>query len=216
MLTHEQARVLGALMEKQVTTPDAYPLTLNALTTACNQSSNRDPVVRYEPTLVETTVLNLKAQGLARVVHPGMGERSTKYRQVAHESLHLEPDELAIICVLLLRGAQTVGELRTRTERMHAFPTTTAVEEVLQKLAGREEPLVQRLERRVGQKEDRWTQLLEDDPYLGPEDGGGGSSPRAAASSAAGAARDERIAELEGRVEALELAVARLREALGD
>jgi uncharacterized protein YceH (UPF0502 family) len=105
MLTHEQARVLGALMEKQVTTPDAYPLTLNALTTACNQSSNREPVVRYEPSLVETVVLNLKAQGLARVVHPGMGERSTKYRQVAHEALHLEPDELAIICVLLLRGA---------------------------------------------------------------------------------------------------------------
>src|SRR4051794_13937087 len=212
MLTHEQARVLGALMEKQATTPDAYPLTLNALTTACNQSSNREPVVRYEPSLVETTVLNLKAQGLARVVHPGMGERSTKYRHIAHETLHLEPDEAAIICVLLLRGAQTVGELRTRTERMHPFPTTAAVEAVLQRLAERSEPLVQRVERRVGQKEDRWTQLLEEDPYLGGDDSGGGSSARASASGGASAARDERIADLEGRVEALELAVARLRE----
>src|SRR3954453_4783008 len=212
MLTHEQARVLGALMEKQTTTPDAYPPTLNALTTACNQSSNREPVVGYEPSLVETTVLNLKAQGLARVVHPGMGERSTKYRHIAHEALHLEPDEAAIICVLLLRGAQTVGELRTRTERMHPFPTTAAVEAVLQRLAERSEPLVQRVERRVGQKEDRWTQLLEEDPYLGGDDSGGGSSGRAAGSGGRSAARGERIADLEARVEALELAVARLRE----
>src|SRR6266508_6042569 len=100
-LTSTEARVLGALMEKQLTTPDAYPLTLNALTTACNQTSNRDPVVRYEPHQVETTVLVLKSRGLARVVHPGSGERATKYRHVAEETLHLDDGERALLCILL-------------------------------------------------------------------------------------------------------------------
>src|ERR1700716_1969117 len=108
-------------MEKQLTTPDAYPLTLKALTVACNQTSSRDPIVRYEPNLVETTSLALKAKGLARVVHPGSGERATKYRQVADDVLHIGPPERALMCVLLLRGAQTVAELKARTERLHAF-----------------------------------------------------------------------------------------------
>src|SRR5207302_1228947 len=92
-LTAAQARVLGSLLEKQLTTPDAYPLTLNALTTACNQTTNRDPVVQYEPSQVETTVLALKSKGLARVVHPGSGERATKYRQVLDEAVPFEPTE---------------------------------------------------------------------------------------------------------------------------
>ena len=102
-LTAAEARVLGALVEKQLTTPDAYPLTLKALTAACNQTSSRDPVMSHEPNLVETTLLVLKAKGMARVVHPGSGERATKYRQVADEALHLDPAERAVACVLLAR-----------------------------------------------------------------------------------------------------------------
>src|SRR5207244_6714762 len=100
-LTAAQARVLGALMEKQLTTPDAYPLTLNALTTACNQTTNRDPIVHYEAPQVETTLMALKSKGLARLVHPGSGERATKYRHVLDEALQLESAERALMCVLL-------------------------------------------------------------------------------------------------------------------
>ena len=112
-----EARVLGALVEKEITTPEYYPLTLNALVNACNQKSNRDPVVQYEPSLVETATLALKAKGLARVVHPGSGERATKYRQVADEALGLERADRALLSVLLLRGAQTAAELKSRSEK---------------------------------------------------------------------------------------------------
>ncbi|QGG95893.1 YceH family protein [Actinomarinicola tropica] len=210
-LTAPQARVLGSLIEKAATTPDAYPLTLKALTTACNQTSSRDPVVDYEPQLVETTVLALKAKGLARVVHPGAGERATKYRHVAHEALELGPAELAVLAVLLLRGAQTVSELRTRTERLHGFASADEVESTLERMAawpGR--PLVVRVERQPGQKEARWIQLLEADV-----------EGRAAASATAGTAggvagRSGRVEELEQRVARLEQRVAQLVEALGD
>ena len=102
-LTAAQARVLGSLLEKQLTTPDTYPMTLNAVTAACNQSSNRDPVVQFSAQEVETTLLALKAKGLARVVHPGSGERATKYRQVLDEVLGLDPADRALLAVLLLR-----------------------------------------------------------------------------------------------------------------
>ena len=107
VLTHAEARVLGSLIEKQLTTPDLYPLTLKALTAACNQSSNRDPVMALTADKIETTVLVLKTKGLARVIHPGSGERSTRYRQVADEALRLDDAEQAVIGALLLRGAQT-------------------------------------------------------------------------------------------------------------
>jgi uncharacterized protein YceH (UPF0502 family) len=152
-LTAAEARVLGALLEKELTTPDSYPLTLNALTAACNQTSNRDPVVRYESQLVETTMLVLKGKGLARVVHPGSGERATKYRQVADEALKLEPGDLAVVCLLLLRGPQTVAELKARTERMHRF-ASGEIESVLDALTHRERGLVARVDRLPGQKED--------------------------------------------------------------
>ena len=158
--------MLGALIEKQLTTPDIYPLTLKALTAACNQTSNRDPVMAIEPLDVETTVLVLKTKGLARVVHPGSGERSTRYRQVADELLGLDEAERALVCVLLLRGAQTVAELRSRTERLHTFTSAEALEATLRGLAARPEPLAALLERRPGQKEPRWVGLLEDDPYI--------------------------------------------------
>lgn len=211
-LSAAQSRVLGCLIEKQATTPDSYPMTLKALTTACNQSSNRHPVVDYEATLVEATVHALKGKRLARIVHPARGERATKYRHVADEVPALEPGELAVIAVLLLRGAQTLSELRTRTERMHHFAGTDEVEATLAGLAGREDPMVAPVERQPGQKEQRWIQLLEVDPPA-----------RAAAQPAPGsvAARSpgpdpSAVADLTARVEALEQRFEMLIDALGD
>ena len=140
-LTAIEARVLGVLIEKQLTTPDAYPLTLNALTTGCNQTSNRDPVVHYEPYQVETTALVLKSKGLVRVVHPGSGERATKYRQVADEALDLTPAERAVVGALLVRrGPQTLSELKTRTERLHPFSSVAEVEATLDALSRARHP----------------------------------------------------------------------------
>jgi uncharacterized protein len=207
-LTAPQARVLGCLIEKQLTTPDAYPLTLKALTTACNQSSSRDPVVQYEPQLVETTTLALKAKGLARVVHPGSGERATKYRHVADEALGLSSDERAVICVMLLRGAQTLAELKTRTERLHPFGSLGDVEASLERLAAEDRGLVARVERSPGQKEGRWIQLLE-----------ANAAERAVARSSTTvtpSARVGRVEELEARVDTLERRLADLVEGLGD
>jgi uncharacterized protein YceH (UPF0502 family) len=138
-LTAAQARVVGCLLEKELTTPEAYPMTLNAVTTACNQTSNRDPVVHWEAQEVETTLLALKAKGLARVVHPGSGERATKYRQVLDEVLELDAAGRALVAVLLLRGPQTVAELRTRTERLHPFPSPADLEAALDGLARRDQ-----------------------------------------------------------------------------
>ncbi len=208
-LSATQARVLGSLLEKELTTPDAYPVTLNALTTACSQTSNRDPVVRYEPSQVETAVLTLKAKGLARVVHPGAGERATKYRQVADEALRLAVAERAVLCVLLLRGAQTVVELRSRTQRLHGFAGPAEVEVVLDGLAGREPALVARVDRVAGQKEPRWIQLLEVDA---------GARAAVKRSTVNRGARPRRSGRRSHRphAAALERRLAGLIEALGD
>lgn len=213
-LTAPQARVLGALMEKSVTTPDAYPMTLKALTTACNQSTNRDPVVQYEVQLVETTLMALKGKGLARIVHPGAGERVTKFRQVLDEALHLGSDESAVLCVLLLRGPQTVNELKARTERLHPFASADEVETTLDRLAARDRPVVTQLERVPGQKERRWIQLLE----AGVEERIAAAADSAAVGGSGGVGRGGagRVDELEARVALLEAAVAAMAEALGD
>ena len=159
-LTAEEARVVGALAEKQLTTPQYYPLTQNALVSACNQSNNRDPVVSYDVDTVEATVTSLREKGFARIVHPGSGSRVTKYRQVLDEALGLDQRELALICVLLLRGPQTLNELRSRTERMADFDGVAAVQHDLDRLAEREPPLVVRLGRRPGQREERFATTL--------------------------------------------------------
>src|SRR3954471_18774748 len=154
-LTPEEVRVLGCLMEKEAATPEYYPLTLNALVTACNQSSNRDPVVAYDPSVVTEALDDLRGRKLVRIVHSQSG-RAPKYRHVLDESLGLDHGERAVIAVLLLRGPQTVGELRTRTERLHAFESTGDVEVVLDRLARHDpQPLVMLLERQPGQKEPR-------------------------------------------------------------
>lgn len=213
-LTAPQSRVLGCLMEKQATTPETYPLTLKALTTACNQTSSRHPVVDYDTQLVETTALALKGKGLLRVVHPVSGERATRYRHVADEALGLDEASRAVIAVLLLRGPQTVAELRTRTERQYTFTSADEVESTLTRLAAGDRPMVVRLERQPGQKEPRWMQLLESDAE-------GRAAAAAVAAPSAGAPRGttrvdaDRVEQLEVRVGVLESTVARLLAELG-
>ncbi|MEM8904312.1 MAG: DUF480 domain-containing protein [Actinomycetota bacterium] len=149
------ARVLGCLVEKERLTPQAYPLTLNALVTACNQSTGRDPVMSVDEHEVLDVLGRLRADSLTRVVHPRSGRGVTKYRQVLDEVFGLGSDEMALLCLLLLRGDQTVGELRSRTERMHEFGDQIEVEEALRSLARR--GLAVELPRRPGQSATRWT-----------------------------------------------------------
>lgn len=151
-----EIRILGCLVEKERTTPDNYPLSTNALTNACNQTSNRDPVVSYDETDVDQAVLGLRTAGLARTV---TGGRANKHRHVLEEGWGLSPAELALLAVLFLRGPQTTGELRTRTERMQQFEDLDQVESILSGMAEAPEPWVVRLERVPGQKERRWMHL---------------------------------------------------------
>ncbi len=155
-----EARVIGSLAEKQLTTPKQYPLTLNALVVACNQTSNRDPIVVYDDATVETAVTSLKECGLLRFVHPGLGRSATRYRQVVDERFGLDARGLSLVAMLLLRGPQTVGELRARTERMADFGDLDDVEHELERLGDGPDPLVHRLPRRPGQKEERWAERL--------------------------------------------------------
>jgi uncharacterized protein YceH (UPF0502 family) len=156
-LTPPEQRVLGCLIEKRWTTPDQYPLSLNALRLACNQSTNRDPVTRYDEPTVREAAQRLCKYGLARLAS-GHSSRATKYRHLAEEALGLGREELAVLAVLLLRGSQTPGELKARAERMAPLATLADVERVLAVLAERD--FARRLERRPGQKEDRFEHLL--------------------------------------------------------
>ena len=159
-LSPAEARVVGSLAEKQLTTPQQYPLTLNALVLACNQSSNRDPIVAYDEETVEAALSSLKEAGLLRFVHPAQGRSATRYRQVLDERFGLDSRSLSVLTVLVLRGPQTVGELRARTERMADFAGLHEVEAELARLGSGPDPLVRRLTRRPGQKEERWAQLM--------------------------------------------------------
>ena len=200
-LTPEQLRVLGSLVEKEATVPDAYPMTLNGLQSACNQRNNREPVTDLDTFTIQRTLDELKTLELVRFVHPSHGARSTKYRHVLHERLELDRGELALLAVMVLRGPQTTNELRTRTERAHRFDDTDAMVEVLEDLAGRDEPLVVLLPRGAGQKETRWMHLL-----------GGEVDPERVAPPSRPASSElaERVASLEARVEALESVLAEL------
>ncbi|MEU4601719.1 DUF480 domain-containing protein [Kribbella sp. NPDC023972] len=160
VLEPEDQRLLGSLMEKQTTVPASYPLTANALRTACNQTSNRDPIVDYDQATVERTARSLRDRELVRIVWADTGRRTLKYHQTLDERLGLDADERALLTVLLLRGAQTPGELRTRTERLHRFADRAEVEACLRRMAERPEPLVRELERRAGQHDRRWIHLL--------------------------------------------------------
>jgi uncharacterized protein len=159
-LSPEGARVLGSLVEKALTTPQQYPLTINALQSACNQTSNREPVVTYDDTTVLAALDALKDQKLVRFVLPSHGRSVVRYRQVLSEALGLDAPQCAILGVLLLRGPQTVGELRIRTERMARFESLDEVEHELELLCSREDPLVHNVGRLPGQKEERWATTL--------------------------------------------------------
>jgi uncharacterized protein len=211
-LTPVEQRVLGCLIEKRWTTPEQYPLSLNALRLACNQSTNRDPVTRYGEQEVREAAERLSRYGLARLAS-GAGSRATKYRHLAEEGLGLDREQLAVLCVLLLRGPQTLGELKARADRMAHLETLADVSEVLDVLA--ERGYAERLARRPGQKEDRFRQLL------------GGGEAEAAAPAVAGPVAaggfDEHVATgadhrdgLEERVAALEAEVAQLRSQLAE
>jgi len=158
-LTAPETRVLGCLLEKELATPNGYPLTLNAVLSAANQSSNRDPVVTYDEADVTDALSGLRQKGVARVVL-GSGHRAEKYRHTLEEVWGLDDQHRAVLAVLMLRGPQTVGELRQRTERLARFDSLAEVEQVLRLLANREEPLARRLERAPGQKEARWVELF--------------------------------------------------------
>lgn len=214
LLTAPQARVLGSLLEKEMVTPDSYPLTLRALISACNQTTSRSPVVDYPETLVDTTLHALKAKGLVRFVHPSHGERVTKYRQVVSESLGLDPAERALVTLLLLRGAQTASELRSRSERLHPFADVAQVETVLDALASREAPLVSRIARQPGQKGERWIQLLEVDPAGRADSGTEQPTTRPEPAPTVGPLDGSATGDVTGRIEALEERVARLESRL--
>lgn len=164
VLSAVDQRILGCLLEKERTVPASYPMTLNSLRTACNQSSSRDPVVAYDEALVEQACRDLKERGLVRIVWADRGPRTLKYHQVLAELLELAEDERALLTVLLLRGPQAAGELRTRTERLHAFPDRGDVEATLERMAAAPAPLVRVLPRRAGERDPRWTHLLGEGP----------------------------------------------------
>jgi uncharacterized protein YceH (UPF0502 family) len=210
-LTAPETRVLGCLLEKQRTTPDAYPLSLNALRLACNQSTNRDPVVDYDDATIREALHRLERRGFTRLAS-GAGSRAAKYRHLLAEALPMDAAEQAIMCVLMLRGAQTPGEIKQRSERMHAFADLHAVHDTLQRLIARE--LVARLERRPGHKEERYAQLLQDE-----QEGTGeqpiqpvGASPQQPAPERPPAAASEgELEELRERIEHLENELSELR-----
>jgi uncharacterized protein YceH (UPF0502 family) len=221
-LSDPEVRVLGCLLEKQRMTPDAYPLTLNALRAACNQSTNRDPVVQYDESVLRDALARLGHRRWTRLASYH-GSRASKYRHLLDEALGIRPDEQAVLAVLMLRGPQTPGELRQRTERLHHFADAEALDAAIEGLADRD--LVVRLERRPGQKEARYAHLL-----------GGDVAEAAATVVAPGPAiedrpapppierqppapsdpdRDERLTRLEAEVAELRAAVDALKAELG-
>jgi uncharacterized protein YceH (UPF0502 family) len=164
-LNPNEVRVLGSLIEKQITTPEYYPLTLNSLTAACNQKNNRNPITSLAESEVDEALYSLRDKNLAYVFH-GSTSRVPKYKHVAPEVLHVTPPELAALCVLMLSGPQTVGEIRTRGYRLYEFSGLEEVDETLRALKTKDEPMVMSLPRQPGQKEARFAHLLSGEPEI--------------------------------------------------
>jgi uncharacterized protein YceH (UPF0502 family) len=192
-----ELRVLGCLIEKQRTTPESYPLSLNGLRLACNQTTNRTPIVEYDEPTIRAALDRLSRRGWVRLAS-GAGSRAVKYRHLLDGALRLSDAQLSLLAVLMLRGPQTPGELKGRTERLHPFGSPAALQEELDGL--RERELVARLSRRPGQKEERYAQLL-----------GGGEPDQPPATAAP---EDDRVTALERRVTVLEEELAVLRQTL--
>jgi uncharacterized protein YceH (UPF0502 family) len=206
-LTENEVRVLGSLIEKDITTPEYYPLSLNALVNACNQKSNRDPVMQLDVDAVRDAISGLQERRMAGPVG-GADSRVTKYEHRLQEVFNFTRAETAVLCVLLLRGPQTPGELRGRAERMHRFETLDDVQSALQKLMQRDPALVKVLPRQPGTKESRWVHLLAGDVAT-PE------SPQFAGASSDRTSGDgERVARLEEEVAALRREVGELKDQL--
>lgn len=212
LLGPAEVRVLGSLLEKAITTPDYYPLSLNALVNACNQSSNRDPVVDYGEPTVLGALEGLRNRKLV-FVFEGAASRVVKYGQKFADTLGLSPAETAALCVLMLRGPQTTGEIRGRSGRLHEFAGLDEVESTLQSLAARPpQPLVVRLPRQTGFKESRYAHLL-----AGPPDAGSPqTAPGVQASAGGGPPDDDRVARLSREVEALRRELAELKTHFAD
>jgi uncharacterized protein len=215
-LTAAEIRVLGCLLEKQRTTPEAYPLSLNALRLACNQSTNRDPVVDYDEATIRDALHRLSRRRWTRLAS-GPGSRAPKYRHLLDEALGLPDDEVAVLCVLMLRGAQTPGELKQRTERLHPLADLDAVQATLERLIGRE--LAARLDRRPGQKEERYAQLLGEDaaePSLSPAATPATPPPVAPAPVPISTDGPPRAPEADPRIDRIEAELAALRGEVGE
>ena len=207
-LTDVEARILGSLVEKQLTTPEYYPLTLNSLVTACNQKNHRDPVVSYDESTVSRALDELRDRNLVYVFY-GSTSRVPKYKHMLPSYFELEPAEVALVAVMMLRGPQTLGELRERSGRLHQFSNLGEVQETLDKLMRREEPIVAKLPAQPGQKEARFAHLLSGE--INVEE----LAAAAAASRASRAPADtDRVAALEQRVGSLESEIGDLRQML--
>jgi len=189
-LTETEARIVGALVEKQLTTPEYYPLTMNALVAACNQKTNREPVVSFDEQTVARSLEDLRDKNIVYVFY-GSTSRVPKYKHMLPQVYELEPSETAVMCVLMLRGPQTIGEIKERTGRLYDFRDLNDVNETLEALTKRDEPLITRLERAPGQKEARYAHLLSGEvtSYTPPE------------RVSRGTASDERIEKLEQELE---------------
>ena len=208
-LTPEECRVLGVLVEKAQTTPDAYPLSLNALTNGANQKNNRSPIMELTEDDVFSAVTGLRSKGLL-IQSDTLGSRVSKYRHNALEKLGVTLRQLAVLAELLLRGPQTLGELRGRATRMHPLESVEMVQSVVEELMGRPEPLVQKIAPAAGDRAERYFQLLCPDAHpldmlATPADGSSVGAPTLS----------QRVAELEGKVEQLSSAMQKLYEQLG-
>ncbi|HEY8562289.1 MAG TPA: YceH family protein [Pyrinomonadaceae bacterium] len=205
-LNETEARIVGALIEKQLTTPEYYPLTLNALVAACNQKTNRAPVTNYDEPTVSRALDDLRDKNIVYVFY-GSTSRVPKYKHILPDVLHLEPSETAVLCVLMLRGPQTLAEIRERTGRLYDFRDLTDVSETLESLIKREEPLVVRLERAPGQSAERYAHLLSGEvtSYAPSERPARGA-----------AANDERVEGLEREIESLKTELSAFRQEFED
>jgi uncharacterized protein len=204
ILSETEVRVLGSLIEKQLTTPEYYPLTLNALVAACNQKSNRDPVVSYDDNTVTGALDSLRDKNLVYVFY-GSNSRVVKYKHMFPNVFELAAPEVAVMAVMMLRGPQTIGELRERTGRMHEFAGMGEVQETLDNLARRDEPLVVKLERQPGQKDARYAHLLSGEIDIA-------SFTVSRERPASGGTQNERVEKLEAEVERLRGDLAAFQE----
>ena len=208
LLSEVEVRVLGALIEKQITTPEYYPLTLNALTAACNQKSNREPVVDFDERTVVRALESLRDKELARMLS-GAEMRVPKYYHLFTETLGFTSPEVGVLCVLMLRGPQTVGEIRGRSGRLYEFADLAEVEQALQQLMEREGgPVVMKLPRQIGRKESRYAQLLAGEPEIATEEEGEAQLEKAALEVRT---ENERLEQLEIQVQDLQRQIEDLR-----